>query len=171
MDAGRFTELLRTHRGLIYKIAFAYCRNPTEREDVIQEIAAQLWRARDRYDSTFRETTWIYRIALNVAISCYRRTYRHGAREVGLDTDAFATEAVEPSPALEHLLRVIDGLRPLDKALVLLYLDDNDHAAIAEVLGISTSNVGTKLARIKHELRASVAMDVTDAKEDSHGAR
>ena len=168
MDADRFTELLRRHRGLIHKIAFAYCRNPVDREDVIQEIAAQLWRARDRYDPTFRETTWIYRIALNVAISCYRRTYRHVSREVEIDIERFVVDPVEPPAELAQLLRVIEHLRPLDKALVVLYLDDNDHTAIAEILGISISNVATKLSRIKHELRTSVT---TESKEDPHGAR
>ena len=77
-------------------------------------------------------------------------------------------DPVEPAAELAHLLRVIEQLRPLDKALVVLYLDGNDHAAIAEILGISVSNVATKLSRIKHVLRASVT---TESKEDPHGAR
>ncbi len=72
MDIAQFTNLLRRHAGLIHKVAYAYCRNATDRDDVIQEIAIQLWRSRDRYDVRFKETTWIYRIAINVAIAEYR---------------------------------------------------------------------------------------------------
>lgn len=154
MDATEFTDLLRRHAGLIHKIAYAYCRNATDREDVVQEIAVQLWRSRERYDERYRQTTWIYRIAINVAISFYRRERRH--RERGLPIEG-AVEPVEPGGDVQLLLRCIDDLGALEKALVLLYLDGNDHASIAEVLGISVSNVGTKLGRIKDKLRAALA--------------
>lgn len=156
MDTAEFTELLRRHAGLIHKIAYAYCRDATDREDVVQEIVVQLWRSRDRYDERYRHTTWIYRIALNVAISFYRRERRHRDRAEVLDEQRFVVEPVEPSEDARRLLACIDELGALEKALVLLYLDGNDHAAIAEVLGISVSNVGTKLGRIKDTLRASL---------------
>ena len=156
MDTADFTELLERHAGLIHKIAYAYCRNATDREDVVQEIIVQLWRARDRYDERYRHTTWIYRIALNVAISFYRRERRHRDRAQSLDEQQFIIESVEPSEDAQQLFASIDELGALEKALVLLYLDGNDHAAIADVLGISVSNVGTKLGRIKDTLRASL---------------
>jgi RNA polymerase sigma-70 factor (ECF subfamily) len=170
MDASEFTDLIRRHAGLIHKIAYAYCRDAADREDVVQEIAVQLWRARDRYDERFRHTTWIYRIALNVAISFYRRERRH--REHGLpieEATLVAIEPAEPGEDVRLLLRCIDDLGALEKALVLLYLDGNDHAATAEVLGISASNVGTKLGRIKQKLR--VALEGASEKGASHGAR
>ncbi len=97
MDTADFTELLRRHAGLIHKIAYAYCRNATDREDVVQEIVAQLWRSRVRYDERYRHTTWIYRIALNVAISFYRRERKHVDRAQPLDEQRFIVEPVEPS--------------------------------------------------------------------------
>ena len=117
----------------------------------------QLWRSRDRYDDRFKETTWIYRIAINVAVSCHRRERRHSHRRVSLEGTAItiAAQSAKPSQDLELLLGWIDDLGELDKALVLLYLDGHDHASIAEVLGISVSNVGTKLQRIKNKLRAA----------------
>ncbi len=154
MEVDTFTALLRRHAGLIYKVAHAYCRNAADRDDVIQEIAIQLWRVRDRYDPRFRETTWIYRIAINVAISAYRRTRRHEA--VPLDEPMFTVDPVEPPQEIARLLEHVRALPPLERALVLLYLDDHDHAAIAAVLGISVSNVGTKLQRIKARLRAAM---------------
>lgn len=158
MDATEFTDLLRRHAGLIHKIAYAYCRSATDREDVVQEIAVQLWRSRERYDERYRQTTWIYRIALNVAISFYRRERRHRERGLPLEDGALAiAEPAEPGGDIQLLLRCIDDLGALEKALVLLYLDGNDHASIAEVLGISVSNVGTKLGRIKDKLRVALA--------------
>jgi RNA polymerase sigma-70 factor (ECF subfamily) len=171
MEVTELTALLRRHAGLIRKIAYAYCRNPADREDVVQEITVQLWRGRDRYDPRYRETTWIYRIALNVAISFYRRERRHHERSEPLD-DAAALPAAEPVELggdVELLLRFIAELGALDKALVLLYLDDNDHAEIAEVLGISVSNVGTKLGRIRDKLRTAFERTVNAG--GSHGAR
>jgi RNA polymerase sigma factor (sigma-70 family) len=149
MTADELTELLRQHAGLIRKIAYAYCRDAAE--DVVQEISIQLWRARDRYDPRFAHTTWIYRIALNVAISYFRRTERH--RDTA-PLEAAAAIATPPiSDDLRQLLAWIDELGALDRALVLLYLDGNGHASIAAVLGISVSNVGTKLNRITDKLR------------------
>jgi RNA polymerase sigma-70 factor (ECF subfamily) len=159
MEPSEFTALITRHARLIHKIAFAYCRRASDRDDVVQEIAAQLWRSRERFDPRFRETTWIYRIALNVAISYYRRERRHVAEPVG------EVEAEPPPEETRTLLGFIEQLGALDRALVLLYLDGNDHAAIGEVLGISPSNVGTKLSRIKDKLRAAYARE-----EKSHGA-
>lgn len=157
MEAQQFTDLIRRHAGLIHKIAYAYCRDVADREDVLQEVALQLWRSLDRYDERYKETTWVYRIALNVAISFYRRERRHREGHLPLEAHAItiAAACVEPSEEVQLLLRCIDDLGALDKALVLLYLDGNDHASIAEVLGISESNVGTKLLRIKIKLRVA----------------
>lgn len=165
METEEITGLIRRHAGLIRKIAHAYCRNAADREDVVQEVAVRLWRSRDRYDARFRETTWVYRIALNVAISFHRRERRHREGRVPVDVHE-APIAAEPeaSPGedLALLFRCVDELGALDKALVLLHLDGNDHSSIADVLGISVSNVGTKLHRVKDKLRAAF---------ERHGAR
>ncbi len=172
MDAPQLIDLLRRNGRLIQKIAYAYCRNATDREDIVQEVAVQLWRSHDRYDARFRETTWVYRIALNVAISFHRRERRHVEHRLPVELHAITIAATEvaPSDDLQLLLRCIDDLSALDKALVLLYLDDNDHTAIADVLGISASNVSTKLGRIKHKLRAALTAP-TRPDGGSDGAR
>lgn len=69
----QFSALIEEHKGIIYKIANSYCRNAEDRKDLIQEIIVHLWKSHGRYDDRFRLSTWIYRIALNVAISAYRR--------------------------------------------------------------------------------------------------
>jgi len=175
METSQFPDLLRRHAGLIHRVARAYGRDAADREDVVQEIAVQLWRSRDRYDPRYRETTWIYRIALNTAISFQRRERRHhagrSASEEHLITVAAPAEA-EPGEDVQRLLDCIEDLGALDKALVLLYLDGNDHASIAEVLGISVSNVGSKLFRIKDRLRVALEERArSDPKERPHAAR
>lgn len=169
MDSAAFTQLLRRHARLLHKVAYAYCREQADREDVVQEIALELWHARARYDPRFRETTWIYRIAINVAISWFRRQRRHREPRVAIEDALLAVAPVVIDPDLERLLRALDELGALDRALVILYLDGNDHATIGDVLGLSTSNVGTKLARIKDKLRATLGVD--SAKEHTDGPR
>ena len=154
MNDAQFSDLIRRNAGLIHKVAYAYCRNAADREDVVQEVAAQLWRSRDRYDDRYRESTWIYRIALNVAISFHRRERRHREGRVPIDSPAITIASPgEHGEEVRMLLRLIDELGPFERALVMLHLDGNDHASIADVLGISVSNVGTKLGRIKDKLR------------------
>jgi len=158
-----FDELLVQHTGLIHKIAWAYCRDAALRADVAQEIAAQLWRAYARYDGRCQPLTWLYRIALNVAITCYRREQRYRQRLQPMTTEPVGDAApAEPDEALRQLRAAIDGLPSLDRALVLLHLDGTDHATAAEVLGLSVSNVGTRLFRIKDRLRTVItARDAT----------
>ena len=172
MEASPFTDLVRRHAGLLHRVAHVYCRDAADREDVLQEIAVQLWRAHERYDPRYRETTWIYRIALNVAISFHRRERRHRERRAPLEEQALAVvEAGEPGEDVQLLLRCIEQLGDLDKALVLLHLDGNDHGSIAEVLGISVSNVGTKLQRIKERLRVAFEARTRTQAEKPHAAR
>ena len=173
MEAHQLTDLIRRHAGLIHKIAYAYCRDATDREDIVQEVAVQLWRSHHRYDERFRETTWVYRIAFNVAISFHRRERRHRERRLPIDDHAISIAAareVEPSEDVQLLLRCIDDLGELEKALVLLYLDGNDHASIADVLGISVSNVGTKLLRIKDKLRVAFEQRARSNRTDEQHA-
>ena len=154
----RFVALLEEHKRILYKVASSYCRNPADRQDLTQEMAVALWKSFPRYDSRYRFSTWMYRIALNVAISFYRSEVRRTRRTVPAGDSllelAAAPESAGPeedSSFLQDLMRQLDEL---DRALLLLYLDENSHATIAEILGISETNVGTKIGRIKQRLRA-----------------
>lgn len=158
------------HARLIQRIAYAYGRDRADREDIAQEIAIQLWRSRAGFDPALRETTWVYRIALNVAISFLRRERRHRERRADVDPQVLALgEADRPDEAVERMLQLIAGMNPYERALLLLVFDGNDHATISSVLGISVSNVGTRLARIKDKLRRSLTR--ADPAEERHGTR
>lgn len=156
-----FLALLEEHKKILYKVASSYCRNPADRQDLAQEIVVQLWRSFDRYDESYRFSTWMYRIALNVAISFYRSETRRSRNTVPAEDSileiADARGSAEPDANLQLLQRFIEQLDELDRALVILYLDGNRYDTIAEVLGISETNVGTKISRIKQRLRRDLA--------------
>jgi len=156
-----FVERLDRHRGILFKVANAYCAKPAEREDLIQETIAQLWRSYGRFDARSSFATWMYRIAMNVAISYYRSETRKRRRVAPFEESVFerfpASDGGQTDDRLDLLRELIGQLPPLDRALVLLYLDDFPHAEIASILGISETNVGTKIARIKERLKRSAS--------------
>jgi RNA polymerase sigma-70 factor (ECF subfamily) len=151
----RFQELVSEHRKLLYKVCCAYCREHADREDLAQEMILQLWRSFARFDGRCRFSTWMYRVCLNVAIS-YSRRERTRARHVLSAGDALL-EGVEAfqqeSPATQQLTDYIQALDRLNRALLLLYLDGNSYRDIADVLGISETNVATKLNRLKNRMK------------------
>ena len=152
---GKFLALVDAHKGILYKVCHSYSRNRDDREDLAQEVVIQLWRSFGTFDECYRFSTWMYRIALNVAISSYRRERtrtRHvlSAREHVLEA-IDETETVTDDILLLH--QFIERLDPLNKALVLLYLDGNSYREIAEVLGLSETNVATKLSRLKKTMK------------------
>jgi RNA polymerase sigma-70 factor (ECF subfamily) len=155
----RFQALQEEHRKIVHKVASSYCRDRADRDDLAQEIIAQLWRSFPRYDERYRFSTWMYRVALNVAISAYRsetvRT-RHLV-PAGDSVLEVAAPADQPDERLQRLHELIQELNEVDRALVILYLDGHRHDAIAEVLGMSESNVGTRMGRIKQRLRSGFA--------------
>lgn len=156
----RFLALLDEHKKILYKVAGSYSRSPEDRQDLEQEIVAQLWRSFGRYDESYKFSTWMYRIALNVAISSYRSESRRARSTVPAGESVLEIadpRAAEPDPELQILRRLIAQLDELDRALILLYLDGNRHDTIAEILGISETNVGTRIGRIKDRLRRDAA--------------
>lgn len=158
----RFVSLLEENRKIVYKVASSYSRNPADREDLAQEITVQLWRSFARYDERYRFSTWMYRVALNVAISFYRREIRRSRAEVSaedaaLEVASLASEPTEMDEDIRLLRQLIEHLDELDRAVMILYLDDNRYSMIAEILGISETNVGTKINRIKQRLRRDLS--------------
>ncbi len=155
-----FESLLRSHQGIVFKIANTYCWHPDERADLVQEIIAQVWRAWPRYDASRTFSTWMYRIALNVAISFVRKEVRH--REVTVPFDGAVHDAVAVTGSdverdrLQRLQRFIERQAPLDRALLLLYLEEKSQREIAEILGITPTNVSTKINRLKQKIRAEI---------------
>lgn len=156
-----FGELLERHRGIVFKVANTYCANSEDRADLAQEIAAQLWKAWPKYDPARSFSTWMYRIALNVAISSLRAATGGGQTTVALDealhdvADANAADH-ESDQQLRLLQAFIRRQGALDRALLLLYLDERNQREIGEILGISETNVSTRIGRLKQRIREEI---------------
>jgi RNA polymerase sigma factor (sigma-70 family) len=150
-----FQTLVDRHKKILYKICNSYCRNPDDREDLAQQIVAQLWQSFRSFDGRVEFSTWMYRVALNVAISWYRRERTRARHILPADErllDVAAETEAEPDD-IRLLYQFIETLDELNKALILLYLDGHTNREIGEVLGISETNVGTKINRLKTKLR------------------
>ena len=156
-----FAELIGQHRRIIFKVANTYGFHAQDRDDLAQEITAQLWRAFPGYDMQRTFSTWMYRIALNVAISHVRSSSRHGRHAVPLDEklhDMADPRPVDPQAEqqIRALHRFIHAQEPLNRALLLLYLEDRSYRDMAEILGISETNVATKISRLKLRIRNEI---------------
>ncbi|SFH38502.1 RNA polymerase sigma factor [Pedobacter insulae] len=151
-----FLTMIEANKRIIFKICNAYCQNINDREDLAQEIIYQLWRSWAGFNSNYKLSTWMYRIALNVAITFYRGGKKN--KETILIGDHLIEIADEHlDDGLEHnlnaLQKFINELKELDRALMILYLEEKSHKEIAEIIGISTTNVATKIGRIKEQLK------------------
>lgn len=151
-----FEKLSKEHKGIFYKVAGSYCKNADDKSDLLQEMMLQVWRSLERYSNEYKLSTWLYRICLNVAISHYRKQIirRENIRPI----DDYSELAGEENKSIygddrSLLMQFIGELNDIDKALILLYLEDYNHSEIAEVLGLSKSNVATKIGRIKENLK------------------
>jgi RNA polymerase sigma factor (sigma-70 family) len=157
-DSDRFLALVQEHKGILYKVANGYSRNREDRGDLIQETLVQIWRSYGGYDqSRCRFSTWMYRIAMNVAISFHRSEGRRirdavPLEDFGLDLAAADVAMDDVSDDARLLRGLISKLGELDRGLVLLYIDGHTHDEIAEILGITATNASTRLGRIKERL-------------------
>ena len=125
----------------------------TEREDLFQEITLQAWNAYGSFRGDAKFSTWLYRVALNTAISFFRKEKK---KPTVLSTEIFpdATDSFEPiEEQMQAMYKAIAGLSKIDKALVMLYLDDYSYAEIGELLGITANNVAVKMNRLKIKLK------------------
>jgi len=151
-----FHQIIEKHKGILFKVAKTYCRNDEDRQDLLQEMMIQIWKSLNKYNETFAITTWLYRISLNVAISFYRKNANRQNSNIPLIEDLVSIQddvSNKKKEQLSLLERFISELNDLDKAIMLMYLEDKSHAEIAETMGLSVTNVGTKLGRIKEKLK------------------
>lgn len=150
-------NLIQEHRKIIFKICNSYCKNKSDREDIGQEIVFQLWKSFDSYNSELKFSTWMYRVSLNVAISFYRKDKRYNDTisldEHLIDISAEEDLSGETERNFSLLQQFINELKELDRALMILYLEEKNYKEIAEILGITETNVATKISRIKEKIK------------------
>lgn len=156
-----FLNIIEQHKGILYTVANAYCPNSDDRQDLIQEMMIQIWQSIHKYNDQFKVSTWLYRISLNVAISFYRKSSTRSKKYTELTEQLIETPVEDKSEnerQLYLLEQFISELKEIDKALMILYLEDKSHTEIAEILGMSVSNVGTKIGRIKVKLKTQISL-------------
>lgn len=146
-----FTELLYQNQGIVRKICNLYFYNRVEKDDYQQELIIQLWKAFSSFKNESKFSTWMYRVCLNSAIDLLRKE-KTQPKMIQFDTNDFGEipEATnESNENQEKLYLVIAMLSDIDKAIITLYLDEFSYKEIAEIIGLSETNIGVKINRIK----------------------
>lgn len=153
----QFLKDIEENIGVIIKIARVYAKNSQDREDLINDIALELWKSFKSFNGNSKISTWIYRVALNTSMN-YKRKKKNDSLFFSLndfkkyDTFPWLIEQ-DNSSDIEVLYQCINELNEINKAIILLYLDGNSHDEISEITGISKSNVGTRISRIKEQIK------------------
>lgn len=151
-----FLEIIAEHQRIIHKVTRLYAHTQDDRDDLFQEILLQLWRAFGSFKGDAKISTWMYRVALNTAISGFRKSSRR-PQTSELDSVTFLAVAEVPDAEQEEdkalLYKAIALLSDLERAIIMLYLEEHSYEEIAEVIGITANYVGVKLSRIKSKLK------------------
>jgi RNA polymerase sigma-70 factor (ECF subfamily) len=149
-----FDDWLRAHQGLLFRIVRAYAFTPHDHEDLLQDVALQLWNSIPRFRGESKVTTWIYRVALHSAMAWSQRERTHREARQSLEEPGHvpAPSPAALDPRLEWIYAQIAKLEPVERSLILLHLEGLSYREIADTLGISEGNVGVKLSRIKKAL-------------------
>jgi RNA polymerase sigma-70 factor (ECF subfamily) len=156
-----FVRAIDENKGLIYKIAALYTNSTEDREDLVQEIIFQLWKSFDSFSRQSSFSTWLYRVAMNTAIY-HLRTSKKRIKSLPLEEHLLGQPALEEGEVEQkwrELRKHIEQLNLLDRGIVLLYLENRSYEEIAQVIGISPSNVGTRLSRIKEKMRKQISKE------------
>ncbi len=150
----QFEKHIRENELLIHKICRIYARATADREDLFQEIVIQLWQAYPKFRGESKFTTWLYRVALNTAITGLRKKKDFiGSREPGQLPERINYEDENSEEKLLELYKAIEQLNQVEKAIVMLYMEDRSYEEMEEILGMSQGNLRVKMNRIKEKLR------------------
>ena len=151
-----FLDILEKNIGIILKISRAYTNSVQDKEDLINDITLELWKSFERFKGDSKISTWIYRVAINTSMN-FNRKKKSDKLYFPPDLNQFESQnwIMDPpdSSPSEILYQCIDELNQLNKAIILLYLDGNSHDEISEITGISKTNVGTRISRIKEQIK------------------
>jgi RNA polymerase sigma-70 factor, ECF subfamily len=147
-----FIAKIDKHQGILHKICFVYATNNADKEDLYQEIILQLWKSYASFKGKSEFSTWMYKVALNTAITLNKKaTFFYKSSENISGTFDY-TESMEYSEDIKILYRAISKLSKIEKAIILMWLEEKSYDEIAETIGITVKNVSVKLVRIKNKL-------------------
>jgi len=152
----QFVDLLEEHQNIVHKVCRLYTHSQDQHNDLFQEITIQLWKAFPKFRGEAKFSTWMYRVALNTAITLYRKSKR-SIQTQDYDSVMFKISSEEYDDTIEQQLKLmyakIKELNDIEKALVFLYLEDKNYREISDTLGITEVNARVKMNRVKGKLR------------------
>ena len=157
MSSDFYTNLILPHAGIIIKICRAYTYSQEDFEDYYQEVCLQIWRSKDNFNNRSKWSTWIYRLSLNVCMTLQKKERKR-------NDNIYTTSGVLPEmvqqelssfqdDALKQLYKAIKQLSELDRAIIILYLEEKSYKEIASIIGSNTNNIGVRIKRIKVKLK------------------
>lgn len=157
-----FIKLVNESQGIIHKVCRLYCDDATHREDLFQEIVLQLWKSYPSFKGESKFSTWMYRVALNVAIQDFRKEKKR--KFLFLESFEFKEPSTPPKneykdERIEALYKAISNLDKIERAIIMLYLDEIPNDEIAEIVGISQNYVRVKMTRIRTKLAKIIKAD------------
>lgn len=148
-----FAKMVKAHKSTIYTVCYMFSNNEEEVADLFQEVLIRVWRGLPSFNGQSDVKTWIYRIALNTCISIDRKKKRHSKTELSMSINLFEDKDKE-TEQVNILHNRINRLLPLDRAIVLLWLENISYDEIGAIIGISAKNVSVRLVRIREQLKA-----------------
>ena len=159
-----FLEILSNYQGILHKVSLVYFKNKTDRDDNLQEIIYQLWKSFPSIKNHDSIGSWIYAVSINTSISRVKKVSRIEYRETipELPDKSNVIDEMSMNESLQLLLNAIYKLDEVDKSIILLYLEEKSYDEIAEIIGISKSNVGVRINRAKKLLKQNL-------KNSNHG--
>lgn len=144
--------MMERNHALIMRVCYMYATDREHLNDLYQETAINLWQGMEKFKGDSKLSTWIYRTTLNTCISYFRKNHRHDDTESLETLMEFPADDSERTEQLREMYRLITRLRKLDRAIILLWLDEKSYDEIAEITGLSRNNVASRLHRIKTQL-------------------
>lgn len=153
MSSDFYTTFILPYSGIIIKICRAYTNSQEDFEDYYQEVCLQIWRSHDSFREQSEWSTWVYRISLNVCLTLLKKKKKHY-----FVSDSLPDEAIEDSrsfvdESLNQLYQAIRQLSDVDRAVIMLYLEEKSYQEIAEIIGTNPNNIGVRIKRIKERLK------------------
>ena len=156
MSQAFFKTFVTENLDLIRHLCRAYARDEEDLKDLMQEVTVQLWRSHKRFEGKSRVSTWVYRVTLNVCLSQARKTKRQVQTSRLDKLDVAEDVSNEEKEQIELLYQAIRRLKEGDRAIMLLYLENKSYKEISEILGLTVSNVGVKVNRLKNQLKKMI---------------
>lgn len=148
----QFSQLVKENKRTIYTVCYMFSKDDEEVADLFQEVLIKIWNGLEGFDNRSSVSTWIYRVALNTCISIDKKKMKHNRSKLSVDASLFKDKS-ENSVQIRLLHQRITRLQPLDRAIVLLWLEDISYDEIADIVGISAKNVSVRLYRIRQQLK------------------